>query len=154
MPPTKKTTKKTAKRTTKKTTAKKSLTPAHKKALAAGRTESAAVDRYLAAVTAPKKRGRRVSATTLRTRLQAAEQRARTSLGVHRVLAHQEVRDLRARLSVSAEHSDADIKKLEQEFVNVVKGFSQRRGISYGAWRDAGISADVLKKAGVPRTRG
>src|SRR5512142_1995059 len=104
MPPARKATKKA----TKKPTKKKALSPAHKKALAAGRSEGAAVNNYLAAITTPKKRGRKVSAASLRTRLQAAEHRAATALGVDRVLAYQEVRDLRARISTVAERAGAD----------------------------------------------
>jgi hypothetical protein len=70
------------------------------------------------------------------------------------VLAHQEVRDLRARLSTVAERAGADIKKLEQEFCRVAKRFSERRNIRYGAWRDAGVPAEILKRAGIQRTRG
>jgi hypothetical protein len=157
----KKTTKKaTAKRTaatkkaTKKRAAKKAMSPTHKRALAAGRSESLAVNAYLAALNVPKKRGRKVSAAALRTRLNAAEERARTKIGVDRVLAHQEARDLRARLGSARKHASADIKRLEQEFVRVAKGFSERRGISYGAWRDAGVPADVLKQTRIKRTRG
>jgi hypothetical protein len=36
----------------------------------------------------------------------------------------------------------------------VAKKFGEKRGIGYGAWRDAGVPAQVLKKAGVRRTRG
>ena len=167
MPPAKKT---SAKKTTakkkaaqKKTAARKnatkkrpqkSMSAAHKRALAAGRNESATVSAYLATLHAPRKRGRKVSAAALRTRLKAAEERARTKIGVDRVVAHQEARDLRARLASTGEHAATDTKKLEQSFVKVAKGFSERRGISHGAWRDAGVPADVLKRTGIPRTRG
>ena len=162
MPAAKKTTKKktTAKKVgatrkaTKKRAAKKSMSPTHKKALAIGRNESGTVNAYLAALNVPKKRGRKVSAAQLRTRLNAAEERARTRIGVERVLAHQDIRDLRARLGSAGEHASADIKRLEQEFVKVAKRFSERRGIGYGAWRDAGVPAPVLKRIGIPRTRG
>ncbi len=160
MPPAKKTTKKT---TAKKTAApkksakrrpQKTMTTAHKRALAAGRSESLAVNAYLAALHTPRTRGRKVSAATLRTRLNAAEERARTKIGVDRVLAHQEARDLRARLGSAGETAGSDITRLEQEFVKVAKRFSNRRGIGYAAWRDAGVPADVLRRTGVRRTRG
>ena len=47
-----------------------------------------------------------------------------------------------------------DIKSLEAAFVKIAKRFGENRGIGYGAWRDAGVPAVVLKKAGVARTRG
>lgn len=154
MPPAKKTTKKTAKKTTARKPAKKALSPAHKRALAAGRNESAVVDRYVAALNTPKRRGRKVSAAQVRARLQAAEERTRRATGVERVLAHQEARDLRVRLVSTAERAGTDIKTLEREFVKVAKSFGERRRIRYSAWRDAGVPGDVLKKAGIARTRG
>jgi hypothetical protein len=47
-----------------------------------------------------------------------------------------------------------DVKSLESAFVKIAKRFGENRGIGYGAWRDAGVPAVVLKKAGVARTRG
>jgi hypothetical protein len=50
--------------------------------------------------------------------------------------------------------SEIDIKSLEVAFVKIAKKFSQNRNVSYGAWRDAGVPAPVLKKAAIARTRG
>jgi hypothetical protein len=44
-----------------------------------------------------------------------------------------------------------DITALESAFVKTAKSYSQRKGISYAAWRELGVSADILKKAGVSR---
>ena len=112
------------------------------------------VNRYLSALNTPKKRGRKVSVATLRTRLQAAETRARSAVGVDRLLAHQEARDLRARIAAHSQSEATDMKALEKDFEKVAKSFSERRGIGYGSWRDAGVPAPVLKRAGIPRTRG
>jgi hypothetical protein len=130
------------------------MSAAHKKALAEGREASAVVDRYLAALHTPKRRGRKVSEETLRQRLAAAEAKAKSATGVARLTAAQDARDLRARLTRAASASEQDIKKLEADFVKVAKDFSDRRGVGYGAWRDAGVPAPVLKRAGVRRTRG
>ncbi len=111
------------------------------------------VDRYLAAVNTPRKRGRKVSKATLEQRLAATRVRARTATGTDRVLAAQQVRDLRAKIASASAADGADVKQLEAAFVKVAKKFGENRGISYGAWRDAGVPADVLKKAGVARTR-
>jgi len=35
--------------------------------------------------------------------------------------------------------------------VKVAKAYSQRKGISYGAWKEFGVPSDVLKKAGITR---
>ncbi len=129
------------------------MTAAHKAALAQGREMSAIVDRYLTAVNVPKKRGRKVSTASLRKRLAAAEETMRVSTGVAKVLAAQEVRDLRARLSGAETNSSGDVRALEASFIKVARKFSDNRGISYAAWRDAGVPAAVLERAGIARTR-
>ena len=115
---------------------------------------SATVNRYLEAVTTPKRRGRKVSKATLEQRLGAARTRFKTGVGVDKLLAAQEIRDLQARLTRLASESDVAVKRLEAAFVKIAKKFSEQRGVGYGAWRDAGVPAPVLKKAGVRRTRG
>ena len=115
---------------------------------------SAVVDRYLAAVTTPKRRGRKVSKASLLARLEDAQTRQRTATGVDKVLAAQERRDLKGRLAQLDSSGDVDVKSLEVAFVRVAKKFGDNRGIGYGAWRDAGVSAQVLKRAGIARTRG
>ena len=40
---------------------------------------------------------------------------------------------------------------LENDFVRVAKSFSERKGISYKAWREVGVPARVLKLAGIHR---
>jgi hypothetical protein len=156
--PPKKTVRKPAKKAARKTTARKkakrTLTSAHKKALAEGRTISATVERYLAAINTPKKRGRQVTAATLTARLADARARAKNATGVEKVMAAQQVRDVQAKLAQANAGDGVDMKTLEADFVRVATKFGENRGISYGSWRDAGVSAVVLKRAGVARTRG
>jgi hypothetical protein len=160
MPPAKKTARKPAKKTAKKSMKRsvrrpvsRTLSASHKRALAEGRTMSATVDRYLAAVNTPKRRGRKVSQAALVERLGAAQERAKSATGVERVLAAQEVRDISSRISAMQSTGGTDLKALENAFVRVAKTFGEKRGIGYGAWRDAGVPAVVLKRAGVARTR-
>ena len=40
---------------------------------------------------------------------------------------------------------------LEKDFVKVAKSYSARKRIAYGAWREFGVTPDVLKKAGITR---
>ena len=158
MPATKKAAKKAARKPAKKAARKapasRRLSAAHKRALAEGRTMSATVDRYLSAVNTPKRRGRKVSKAALQQRLGDARVKAKTATGVERVLAAQEVRDLQSRIAALDTSAGGDIKSLEAAFVKIAKRFGENRGIGYGAWRDAGVPAQVLKKAGVARTRG
>jgi hypothetical protein len=115
---------------------------------------SATVNRYLAAVHTPKRRGRKVSEATLTQRLAEARSRVKTTRGVDKLLAAQEVRDLQAKLAQTTTTSAVDVKSLETAFVKVARRFGENRGVGYGAWRDAGVPAEVLKRAGIARTRG
>jgi hypothetical protein len=115
---------------------------------------SAAVDRYLAAINTPRKRGRQVTRATVEQRLSAARARSKTASGIEKVMAAQDVRNLQAKLAQLKTTTGVDIKRLEADFVKIAKPFGENRGIGYGAWRDAGVSAVVLKRAGVARTRG
>jgi hypothetical protein len=115
---------------------------------------SATVNRYLAVVNTPQRRGRKVSKATLIDRLATARVQAKTASGIDKVLAAQAVRDLQAKVAQLESASGTDLKTLEADFVKIAKQFGEQRGITYGAWRDAGVSAQVLKRAGVARTRG
>ncbi|MGO9874898.1 MAG: hypothetical protein ACLPVY_13980 [Acidimicrobiia bacterium] len=157
MPVTKKAVRKTAKNATRRAPARsqqRTLSVSHKRALAEGRTMSATVDRYLSSVNTPKRRGRKVSKAALEQRLAVARTNARSARGVAKVLAAQEIRDLQTRIANIRSASGTDLKSLEAEFVKIAKRFGDNRGIGYGAWRDAGVPAVVLKKAGIARTRG
>jgi hypothetical protein len=43
----------------------------------------------------------------------------------------------------------ADVAELEKAFVRVARGYGDRHEISYSAWRQVGVAADVLAAAGV-----
>lgn len=66
---------------------------------------------------------------------------------------HSYLRDLKANLAELNSVKGIDVKALEVAFVKIAKRFGDIRGISYGAWRDAGVPPQVLKRAGVARTR-
>jgi hypothetical protein len=150
MPPAKKARKATTKT---KGAAPRKMSTAHKQALAEGRAASKVVDRYVVAINAPKRRGRKVSRATLETRLVEARARSKTATGVEKVFATQAVRDLQEKIAKANAGNGADLKALESDFVRVAKKFSTSRSVSYGAWRDSGVPADVLKRAGIARTR-
>ena len=132
----------------------RTMSAAHKRALAEGRTMSATVDRYLVAVNTPKRRGRKVTRATLEQRLADARARLKTAKGVEKLLAAQEVRDLQAKTAQLDSSGATDVKRLEADFIRIAKKFGENRGVTYSAWRDAGVSAEVLRRAGVARTRG
>lgn len=125
----------------------------HKAALAAGRRESRAIKAYLAAVSAPKRRGRPVTKESLQSRLDDLDSRiSATSDPLAKV------RLIQRRIDTASDLSElddpTDMAGLEKGFVEHGASYSARKGITYGAWREAGVPAAVLKKAGIRRTRG
>lgn len=49
--------------------------------------------------------------------------------------------------------SGDDLDALEKGFVEHAKSYSERKGVSYTAWRQAGVPAAVLREAGIRETR-
>lgn len=122
----------------------------HKAALARGRTEGKIVRDYLESLRANKpKRGRKRTADSINKRLDAIESEleAADALGELRLL--QERRDLHAELESMSD--TVDLSELEDAFVDVAKSYGERQGISYASWREVGVEAAVLKRAGVSR---
>lgn len=129
------------------------MTDAHKAALAKGREEGRVVRAYLEALESTKpRRGRRRTTESIQKKLTSIEQELATASALNRLHLVQEQRDLEAELAQSDE--TVDLAALEKEFTKVAKAYGARKGISYSAWRAVGVSASVLEKAGIPRTRG
>ncbi len=124
----------------------------HKHALAVGREESRAVRRYLEALEAHKpKRGRKRTTESIEARLRQIDDRLLGADPLTRVHLVQERINLETELASKEEA--VDLKALEDDFVAAAAGYGERKGISYAAWRAAGVDANVLRRAGVPRTR-
>jgi hypothetical protein len=122
----------------------------HKAALARGRAEGHAVRRYLEAVEVHRPRpGRRRSRETVERRLSAVRDRIERAEPLRRLHLLQERADLESELARLS--SGADLALLEREFVKVARAYSERKGIGYGAWRAAGVSAAVLERAGITK---
>ncbi len=129
------------------------MTPQHKAALAKGREEGLAVRRYLEAIeSARPRRGRRRTPASISKRLSAIDTELATADPLTRLHLIQQKKDLADELGRSAESED--LGELEKQFVKVAKAYGERKGISYATWRTAGVSAAVLQRAGVARTRG
>lgn len=132
---------------------KPAMSAQHKQALAQGREESRAVRRYLEALEAHKpKRGRKRTAEGIEARLRQIEERLPNADALTRVHLVQERINLQAELASKGE--TVDLKSLEDGFVESAKGYGERKGLTYGAWRAAGVDPTVLRRAGIPRTRG
>lgn len=125
----------------------------HKQALAVGREESRAVRRYLEALEAHKpKRGRKRTSEGIQARLRAIDSKMSAADPLSRVHLVQEKMNLENELANKGE--SVDLGALEKGFVKAARSYGERKGITYAAWRAAGVDATVLRKAGVPRTRG
>jgi uncharacterized protein YicC (UPF0701 family) len=129
------------------------MTAQHKAALAKGREEGLAVRRYLEAIESSRpRRGRRRTPATITKRLSAIESELASADPLTRLHLIQQKKDLTDELDKNSDTED--LSALEKQFVKVAKAYGERKGISYGTWRTAGVSAAVLQKAGVARTRG
>jgi hypothetical protein len=106
---------------------------------------TAAVRRYVDALrTGPPPASRRLRDAVQR-RLREIEVELPAATPMQELQLVQERRDL---LAVVAWY------ELEDDFVEVARAYSRRHGITYGAWREIGVSAAVLRRAGVPATGG
>jgi hypothetical protein len=124
----------------------------HKAALAKGREEGLAVRRYLEALESSRpRRGRRRTPASIEKKLAAIEAELAGADPLTRLHLLQEKKDLQEELERAGD--PADISGLEKRFVKVARSYGERKGISYGTWRTAGVSAAVLQRAGVPRAR-
>jgi hypothetical protein len=122
----------------------------HKEALAIGREQGRAVRRYLEALELHKpKRGRKRTAESVQKQLAAIEGKLGSADPLTRVQLIQQRMDLQAELA--AHGATVDVSALESGFVKAARDYGQRKGISYAAWREAGVDAAVLKKAGIGR---
>jgi hypothetical protein len=129
------------------------MSSAHKAALAKGREEGLAVRRYLEALESSRpKRGRKRTTGSITKRLSAVGTALNTADPLARLHLLQEKKDLEEELARAGDVQD--LSELEKHFVKVAKSYAQRKGISYGTWRSAGVSAAVLQRSGIPRTRG
>jgi hypothetical protein len=129
------------------------LTDEHKAALAEGREQGRAVRRYLEALDAHKpKRGRRRTPDSIRKRLDRLGEEIDSADPLKRLQLVQERLDLESELARADEK--IDLTQLEGEFVKAARTYSERKGISYAAWRELGVPAAILKQAGIFRANG
>ena len=130
---------------------KGTMSQEHKDALALGRQEGRAVRDYLEALREHKpKRGRKRTAESVQRRLDAIAVELPDASAIDELRLLQERRDLTNELASMGE--GFDMEGLEKDFIAVAASYSQRQGINYATWREAGVDAAVLKAAGVART--
>lgn len=128
------------------------MTQEHKNALAKGRRQAKAVRKYLKALHQRRKPGRPVDRESLEARIDKINAKIgeetdppnRVELIQQRLDAEEQLAEL---------EDQPDFEELEAGFVDVVKDYSERKNISYSAWREEGVPAAVLRKAGIAQTR-
>jgi len=132
---------------------KRPMTDQHKAALALGRAEGRTVREYLDGLRASKpKRGRKRTTDSINARLASIDEELAMADPLSELKLVQERMDLTTELANM--DNGIDLSSLESEFVKVAQGYSERQGISYAAWREVGVEASVLKKAGISRAGG
>lgn len=128
----------------------RSMSEAHKAALAEGRELGRVVRQYLEALeTSKPKRGRKRTPESIQKRLDKIQQLVPTADPTKRLSLIQERIDLEGELASMTE--SVDLSALEKAFVEVAKRYSETKGVSYAAWREVGVPAAVLKEAGLSR---
>ena len=130
------------------------MTNAHKAALALGRQQSKAVRNYLEALEANRpKRGRKRTRENVNRQLVSVNAKLAKSdtSPLARLHLVQEKRSLEAELETESSHDSLEL--VEKEFIEVAKKYSESKKISYATWRDIGVPAEVLRRAGVTRAQ-
>jgi hypothetical protein len=129
---------------------KRTVTDEHKAAMAEGRTQSRAIAAYLEALESHKpKRGRKRTAESVEKRLAVIDKQLGSANPIKRLSLIQERLDLLAEKETMG--NSVDLSSFEDAFVEAAKGYSERKGISYAAWRELGVPPVVLKRAGIGR---
>ena len=82
-------------------------------------------------------------------KLESIASELESATGIAKLDLMQERRDLEKELQEREEI--VDISSLEQGFISVAKDYGDRKGIEYATWREFGVSAAVLKSAGIKR---
>lgn len=122
----------------------------HKAALAKGRAEGRAVRDYLDALRANKpKRGRKRTSDSIKKRLSSIDEQLAVADALGELRLIQERRDLATELANMG--TGVDLASVEKAFVSVAESYSSRHNISYASWREVGVPAAVLRRAGIGR---
>jgi hypothetical protein len=128
------------------------MTDEHKAALARGRRESKAIKAYLEVISVPKRKGRPVTPESLEAKIAGLDDRIRDETNpltrVDLIQARIDAQEALDRMTAVV-----DIDALEVGFVEYAASYSDRKGITWPAWREAGVSSGVLRAARVKRTR-
>ena len=105
---------------------------------------------YLDALRANKpKRGRKRTPDSIKRRLDAIDEQLAAADALSELRLIQERRNLTDELATMG--TGVDLAAVESSFADVAAGYSQRHGITYSSWREIGVPAAVLRRAGIAR---
>ena len=125
----------------------KSTSRMNTRQLGCGPGRGRAVREYLESLRANRpRRGRRRTPDSIRARLKATEVELQEADPTTELELRQERRDLEQELHQRS--ASVDQASIEKAFISVAKSHSERQGINYSTWREIGVDAAVLKKAG------
>lgn len=131
-----------------KKTSKKKMSDERKAALAKGREQGRAVREYLAALD-EKRQGRQVDPDKLAEKIAHARDLIEGEPDPAKRVEH-----IQKRLDLEAQQAEAsgrvDLEALKQEFISAAKEFSERKGITYNAWREAGVPSPPSRQPASP----
>lgn len=116
--------------------------------------ERAAVARYLDALVEPTKKGRPFDTEARQEELDEISKKIASF--TPQTSSIDRLRTVQRRIDVSRALdqmlSESDLNEAEKDFVLMAKSYADRVGISYLAWREVGVSAKVLREAGITRS--
>lgn len=92
---------------------------------------------------------RRYTPETVRVWLNKARAQLDKQSGTKKLLTFNRIRELEQILGENG--VDDKFVELETKFVENAKSFADRHNVVYSAWRDFGVSPEVLKRAGIAR---
>ena len=119
----------------------------------AEKSEVAAIRDYLKALeqNAPQ-RGRKRTTESVGRQLATLEGELAGASVTKRLSLIQQRIDLEAELEALSQAASVDLTALEAGFATYAAAYGGRRGISYAAWREIGVSSATLKSAGIRRS--
>jgi hypothetical protein len=130
------------------------MSVAHKAALAKGREQANAVRAYLEALEANRpKRGRKRTPESIAKRIATIDAQYETAGSLTALQLLQERKNLETELRVMERDSAPDLDRLQRAFVKHARAYGEAKGIEHATWREIGVSADLLREAGITRGR-
>jgi hypothetical protein len=115
------------------------------------RDQARVVRRYLAALEAERKGGKRRLSESIGNRILKIDELLVTADPLTRLHLTQERIDLHGEQIRYANGAADDVSSLEKQFIKVARPYADRLGIGYAAWRQTGVDPEVLERAGIVR---